>query len=76
MFQDGETEVTLGSAREVGPENFAAFDGLLETPNRAVVVSTVEGDTVLEARVPRLMTRIRIWVNRPREPDRVVIGLD
>jgi hypothetical protein len=76
MFQDGETEVTLGPAREVDPGSFAAFDRLLETPNRTVVVSTVDGDTVLEARVPRSMTRVRIWVNRPKEPDQVVIGLE
>jgi hypothetical protein len=75
MSQDGETEVTLGSAPDIRPGGFAVFDGLLETPNRSVVVSTVEGHPLLEARVPRVTTRIKVWVNRPKEPDQVVIGL-
>jgi hypothetical protein len=31
---------------------------------------------VLELPVPNTRTRVRIWVNRPKEPDDVVIGLD
>jgi hypothetical protein len=76
MWQDGETEVTLGLAREVDPGVVAAFDGPLETPNRVVVVWTVEGEIVLKASVPATRTRVRIWVNRPAEPDRVVVGLE
>jgi len=75
MWQDGKTEVSLGSDVEVDESWIAAFDGMLETPNRSVVVSTVEGDAVLEAYVPRTRTRVRIWVNRPSEPDKVSISL-
>jgi hypothetical protein len=76
MFADGETEVTLGSAGEVDPGELPAFDAMLETPNHAVVVSTVEDETVLSARVPGSETRVRIWVNHPTEPDNIVIGLE
>jgi len=74
-FMDGETEVTLGAGREVDPGGIPAFDGVLETPNRAVVVSTVERKTILDASVPDRRTRVRIWGNRPTEPDQVIIGL-
>lgn len=74
-FMDGETELTLGNANEVDPGVRAAFDGNLETPNRTVVVSTVERKEVLSAKVPSVMTRVRIWVNHANEPDKVTIGI-
>jgi len=64
MFADGETEVTLGPADEVNPGELPAFDADLETPNKAVVVWTVERETVLETTVPTSQTRVRIWVTR------------
>lgn len=73
-FADGETEVTLGPAIEVNPGKSPAFDGDLETPNRAVAVSTVEREKLLEERVPFENTRVRIWVNHPTEPDKVIVG--
>ena len=75
MFADGETEVTLGTSDEVDPGDLPAFDAMLETPNRAVVVWTVEDETVLEAPVPTKQTRVRIWVNHPTEPDKIIVGL-
>jgi len=75
MWQDGETEVSLGSDVGVHENWIVAFDGMLETPNRSVVVSTVEGNAVLEAHVPGTRTRVRIWLNRLSEPDRVAIEL-
>jgi hypothetical protein len=75
MFADGETEVTLGSSDEVDPGELPAFDATLETPNRAVVISTVEDETVFSAKVPNVETRVRIWVNHSTEPDRIIFGL-
>jgi hypothetical protein len=72
--QDGPTEVILGRAGEVDPGDHPAFDGNLETPGRSVVISTVEGETVLEARVPDTHTRTRIWLNDSRWPDKVIVG--
>lgn len=74
-FMDGETEVVLGSASEVDPGGFPAFDGTIATPSRKVVVTTVEEEIVLETPVPDVTTRVRIWTNRMREPDRVKIGV-
>jgi hypothetical protein len=71
---DGKTEITMGSAGEVDPGQKPDFDSAIATPTRTIVVSTVELKTVLEASVPTLQTRIRIWTNRPKEPDKVIVG--
>jgi hypothetical protein len=73
-FMDGETEVQLGSALDVRQSEKPAFDGYLPTPERSIVVSTVEREIVLSARVSDRETRIRVWTNHPTEPDKVVIG--
>ncbi len=76
MWQDGETDVTLGLAAALGAQAAAPdFDGFIETPSRKVMVSTVEHDVLLTSDVPDSRTRVRIWLNRPQEPDDVVIGL-
>jgi hypothetical protein len=75
MYQDGDTEVSLGLAGEINPGGHPIFDGLLETPNRMVNVETAEGELVLQAGVPTESTRVRIWTNAPREPDKIAIGL-
>jgi hypothetical protein len=75
MWQDGETDVSLGAASEVDPGENPAFDGMLDTPNQTVIVSTVERETILAASASGRHTRVRIWVNRPQEPDKIIIGL-
>jgi hypothetical protein len=75
-FMDGETAITLGAAGEVNPGGVPAFDGLLETPNRAVVVSTAEKEPVLEMKAHGSHTPVRVWTNHPTEPDRVIVGID
>jgi hypothetical protein len=39
-------------------------------------VSTVLHEIMLRVPVPHPSTRVRIWVNHPREPDKMIIGLD
>jgi hypothetical protein len=73
---NGKTEVTLGATQEVGPRDDPAFVGELNTPNRTIAVWTVLRETILQAPVPHPSTRVRIWVNHPSEPDKVIIGLD
>jgi hypothetical protein len=75
MYQDGDTEVRLGHASELNAEGKPIFDGPLETPNRKVNIETAEGELVLQADVPTESTRVRIWTNAPREPDKITIGL-
>ena len=75
MWQDGETLVGLGDALDLQRPEVPAFDGMLETPDQTVLVSTVEREVILEQKVPDTRTRVRLWINSPSEPDEVVIGL-
>jgi hypothetical protein len=72
---DGETEITLGPIAEVGTGELPAFTGTLETPSYAVVVSTVEKETILKVPVSKTKTEVRIWLSHPRWPEKVIIGL-
>lgn len=72
---DGETEITMGAALEIDPGDRPVFDGILATPSRAVAVWTVEWNSILDAPVPTLQTRVRVWSNHPREPDKLIVGL-
>jgi hypothetical protein len=73
---NGKTEVTLGAGHEVGLRGAPVFEGELDTPNREIAVRTVLRENILQATVPHPITRVRIWVNHPSEPDKVIIGLD
>jgi hypothetical protein len=73
---DGPTEIVFGDSNEVAPGAPPAFDGELETPDNAVVVSTVDLQTLLETRVPDNRTRIRIWLSHRQWPDKIIIGLN
>ena len=73
---DGPTEIILGSAKEVAPAAAFAFDGMLETPQHIVTLTTVDEDRpFLSFDVPGLQTRVRIWHSHPRWPEKVTIGL-
>jgi len=71
---DGETVVTLGPSTEVDPGKPPAFDGQLETPNRMIMISTVEGKPILQEAVPETTTHVRAWVNNSSMPDEVIVG--
>src|SRR5258708_4202695 len=71
---DGETEFTLGTIRQVDPGARPLFEGKLNTPSRKIAVRSVDGQTILETPVPRRQTTVRVWVNDPKEPDRVIVG--
>lgn len=73
--QDGPTEIVLGDAREVDPGGQPAFEGDLNTPNLAVVISTVTREEVLKREVPQTRTHIRIWLSHPQWPEQVIIGV-
>lgn len=72
---DGPTEVILGEVAEVDPGGKPAFEDDLETPNRVLIVSTVELETVLDLNVPGSRTHVRIWLSHPQWPERVTIGV-
>jgi hypothetical protein len=73
--QDGPTEVTLGRDGDVDPGVSPVFEGDLDTPHRAVTVTTVDCKTLTKMDVPATRTHVRIWYSHPRWPERVVIGL-
>ena len=73
---DGETTVSLGPSRDVDPGQPPAFDSQLETPDRTIVISTVEGKPVLKENVSEAMTRVRVWLNNASMPDEVIVGYD
>jgi hypothetical protein len=75
MYQDGDTEVSLGYAHEIKSHERPIFDGVLDTPNRRVNIETAEGEIVLQADVLDQRTRVRVWTNALQEPDKIVIGL-
>jgi hypothetical protein len=68
--------VTLGPGGEVDPGRPLAFDSQLDTPNRWVTISNVYREIALKEPVRTTRTRVRIWVNRLREPDRIIVGPD
>jgi hypothetical protein len=72
---DDETEFTLGATREVDPGDHPAFEGVLKTPHRKIAIRSVFGQTILEAPVRQEQTTVRVWVNDPKEPDRVTVGI-
>lgn len=76
MDADGETEFTLGRVREVDPGRPPVFEGKLKTPTRKISLESVDGRTVLEASVPQLETKVRIWTNHESEPDNVIVGFE
>lgn len=71
---DGEAELTLGPAEDVAPALDAEFDGMIETPSRKLVLTTVPGEQLLKANVPDTTTRVRVWRSHPVWAEKVVIG--
>jgi hypothetical protein len=75
-WQDGPTKVTLCLSEDAELEGVPVLDGFIESPNREVMVSTVEWEVVLKQRVPDAHVRVRIWENHPKFPNdiRIVLG--
>jgi hypothetical protein len=65
----------LGKTPEVDPGSGPEFDGILETPNHRIVVTTVDNQVVLTTEVATDFTRVVIWRSHPRWPEIVTIGL-
>lgn len=76
IFQDGETSVSLGTADEPYSRVEPAYDGMLATPDKIVLLFDANMPEILSMGVPTRMTRVRVWTNHPTEPDKVdvVVG--
>jgi hypothetical protein len=60
---------------EVDPGGVPAFEGELETPSRAVVVSTADLERVLQTAVQDVRIKVKIWLSHPQWPNKVIIGV-
>ncbi|MGH9928120.1 MAG: hypothetical protein ACREA9_02720 [Pyrinomonadaceae bacterium] len=72
---DGETEFTLGTLSELERPEPPAYQGVLKTPSRRVVLRSVLGGELLSLRVNGDVTRVTIWTNDISEPDHVVVAV-
>jgi hypothetical protein len=72
---DGETEFTLATLAELDRKDEPAFEGMLKTPKHHVVIRTVLGQQVLTIPFNQELTKIKVWINDPNEPDTVVVGV-
>lgn len=73
-WNDGDTTITLGPFGEVHRSDEPAFDNMLNTPDKKIIVFDANEPEMASAVVPTDRTRIRIWVNHPTDPDQVTIA--
>lgn len=70
---DGPTEIVLQDASDAEPGGRPAFEGVLETPTRTLVVTTVDDNVLLSSDTSNVQTRLRIWLSDPHLPEVVTI---
>jgi hypothetical protein len=72
---DDDIRFTIGLEHHLHTNGRPILDHVLETPQGRVGIWTTEFRKLLEQKVPTTRTRVRIWGNRLKDPDDVVIGL-
>jgi hypothetical protein len=72
---DGKTEFVMGDAKDVAPGSRPAFEGRVKTPSQRIILETVERKTLLEMPTSQQSTKVQIWTNRPKDPDKIIIGI-
>ncbi len=71
---DGRTRVRVGS--NIDHADLAlAFSGEISTPERRLVVSDAELNTLMEVAVLTQLTSLSIWTNDAREPNVIAINV-
>jgi hypothetical protein len=75
---DGETTIILTdeATRDVGAPDSLAFTGSIRVPSRDLSVSTAYHDVLLSMPTSSEEVRLRVWVNHPECPDRIIIAAD
>ena len=71
---DSATLFVVGKFDEIDPGTSPEFDAPLLTPDRDIILSTVDGETILQMPVSQSSTRIRVWRSHPEWPEEVRIG--
>ncbi|MBT1157682.1 hypothetical protein J1C56_18980 [Aminobacter anthyllidis] len=73
--QNGDTAVFLGRAVDVERPEKPIYDGMLNTQSSLVIIFDANMPEIMSMQVTTVETRVRIWVNRLLEPDKIQIGL-
>lgn len=73
---DGPTDIVFGDVKEVGLDRPPDFEGILRTPDRKVIITTVDDQTVLDVPVLAKLTVLKIWRSHPRWPEIVTVGTE
>jgi hypothetical protein len=73
---DGPTDILFGGVKEVGLDRPPDFEGILRTPDRKVLITTVDDQTVLDLPVLAKLTVLKIWRSHPRWPETVTMGTE
>lgn len=73
--QDGQTKISFSDIKSIQEQNAPAFESILETPSKLVVVSTSEGNMLLQLPIETRRAHLRIWTNHATWPDRVKTGV-
>lgn len=73
-WNDGDTTIFLGHIDEVTRPEAPSFDGMLDTPDRMIMLFDANLPDIMHVAVPDKRTRIRIWKKHKTEPDEVIIG--
>jgi hypothetical protein len=73
---DGPTDILFGDVKEVGLDRPPDFEGALRTPDRRIVITTVDDQTVLDVPVLAKLTVLKIWRSHPRWPEIVTVGTE
>jgi hypothetical protein len=72
-WNDGDTTITVGQFGELDQDALPDFDGVLNTPEKMLMLSDANTD-LLDIAVPTAETRIRIWIDHPTEPENIFIA--
>jgi hypothetical protein len=70
---DGETELIVSDQEVLA--GAPAFDGMIDTPSKALEVSTSERQILLRCEVASYLTRVRVWTDHPSEPEKIFVAL-
>jgi hypothetical protein len=73
---DGKTTIILTDdpSKEIGPADMLAFDGTIEVAGSDLSVVTAYDDLLLSMPTKMENVRLRVWVDHPECPSRIVIG--
>lgn len=73
---DGETLISLSDEASLYEVDlFIIFDGVLKTPTRKLSLCSVLDETLITLEVATENTRVQVWVNDDKEPDKINIAV-